>query len=376
MPTKSRSKNIPVIRRLLINPGQFAFTQAVRILDRAATFRTRSGGLGKNQNTQIIGKYSPSSKESIRFTGNPSLAFPEASVDQISEQITEQKAGVFKMACNFIGLSGAMGILPYHYSELVIQRSRQRDRSLARFFDLFNHRIVSLFYQASVKYRLPLRYEIERFDRSQQNTLESKLDLHTTAILSVLGLGGSHLTNRQSVHDETLVYYSGLLCQQVKTAAGLKQMLADYFSVPVAINEFVGQWQPLIDDVRTRLPFAGMPLGQNACLGRTSMLGSQGWFAQGKIQVELGPLNHQQHREFAPGSRSFNALNELCRFYLGLERDFELILKVKRSNIKDRVVLNTKEPPIMGWSTWLSGSSKNSEVHDTAIMDIKITSSC
>lgn len=374
MPPKSRPKNISVVQRLLDYPGRFEFVQIVRLLERAAAYTPRAQAQEVPQNTQEVGKYAPANREAVRFSHNPSLEFPKNSAESAQKLTNDQQSGYFKLRTNFLGLTGAVGILPFHYSELLIQRAKQRDRSLQRFFDLFNHRLVSLFYRASVKYRLPLRYESEQLSRNQHQSLGGTVDEHTHAILSLLGLGGRHMTNRQCFHDESLIYYSGLFNQQVKTASGLKQIISDYFGVPVVVHEFVGQWQPLIDDVRTRMPYPGMPLGQNACLGQSCMLGSQGWFAQGKVQIQLGPLTREQHRMFAPGSRTSTALNELCRYYLGMERDFDFILQVKRSHIVDRVALNHKDPPIMGWSTWLSdGTTSDTE---TSIMNIKISSSC
>ena len=372
MSTKSRRKSFSVIDRLIREPGQFCFTQAVRLLERASTYR--NFGAGENRNTRTIGRFAPAERESIRFESNSSLSFPESDIQLIKDEPQAYKPSTWRVLVNFIGLNGAMGILPFHYSELAIQRLRKKDASFVRFLNLFNHRITSLFYQASIKYRLPLQYETQRLEREKRQSLNVKSDNHTLAILSLLGLSSGHLTNRQSLHDESLIFYSGLLCQRVKTAKGLKQILQHYFQVPIQVNEFVGQWQPLIDDVRTRLPGPGLPLGQNSRLGQTSMLGSQGWFAQGKLQIIVGPLSQQAHRQFAPGSRSCNALNELSRFYLGMEYDFEFVIKVNRSNLQDKVVLNPKAPPIMGWSTWLSDSRPESS--ETAVLDIKISSSC
>jgi type VI secretion system protein ImpH len=50
---------------------------------------------------------------------------------------------------------GPSGVLPYNYTELVIDRLRNKDRALAEFLDIFHHRMISLFYQAWEKYRFP-----------------------------------------------------------------------------------------------------------------------------------------------------------------------------------------------------------------------------
>ena len=67
-------------------------------------------------------------------------------------------------------------------------------------------------------------------------------------------MGTNGLTDRLYTKDESLIRYSGLLTQKVRNATNLKQLLMSHFSIPVEIEQFVGQWEELIEDVRTRLP--------------------------------------------------------------------------------------------------------------------------
>ena len=59
------------------------------------------------------------------------------------------------MMVNFMGLTGPAGVLPLYYTELIIGNGCAAERSTrcASFFDIFNHRMISLFYQAWEKYR-------------------------------------------------------------------------------------------------------------------------------------------------------------------------------------------------------------------------------
>lgn len=350
MPTQSRRKSISVIQKLLDAPYAYQFQQAVRLLERAAVFEN------ENAPTQIaanpIGRFTPPANESVRLGGGTSLAFPSSEVAAIELQEQRYPRKQWRLLVNVMSLTGSMGVLPYHYTELLLKRLKQKDEAMEKFFDLFSHRTISLFFQASSKYRLPLQYERHRL----HNRGEFRRDVHTQALLSLIGMGTDGLGGRLTTKDEALIQYGGLLSQTVRTSTGLKQLLRSHFKVPVEIEQFVGQWQPLVDDVRTSLPDPRAPKGRNACLGRSAMLGKSGWFAQGRIRIILGPLNEAQLRHFSPGTSALKALHELTQFYVGLENDYEFVIRVRERDFPERSVFNKHNPPIMGWNARLASS--------------------
>jgi type VI secretion system protein ImpH len=266
-----------------------------------------------------------------------------------------------------MGLTGSLGVLPFHYTEMLLKRLKLKDKSMQHFFDLFNHRTISLFYQASTKYSLPLQYEKNKLGRRQRQ------DNHSQALLSLIGLGTAHLNNRLITNDESLIQYSGHLTQQIRTASGLSQILQQHFSVPVKIKEFVGEWIELIDDVRSRLPSKRSSLGQNNCLGKSAMLGCKGWFVQGKISIIVGPLNNDQLERFSPDTSTLSAMNELVQFYLGTEHDYEFKIRIRKSTIPAKVALTASNQPRLGWNTWLS-SKPNYSLNTEETIDISVSS--
>ena len=403
MSTASWRKSLSVIERLLENPNEFSLVQALRLLERSAVFEKseklkhdvnpsasdasqketnqekRAHHLSARRNaSHPVGRFSPPSREVVRMTNSHSLGFPSTEISSIKrKQNTKNKTNEFKsnedtqwqMMVNVIGLAGSTGVLPYHYTEMILKRLKMRDKTIAEFLNLFNHRTISLFYQSLNKYRLPIEYERSKLHKSQTDE-ESN---HTKALLGLLGLGANNLHNRQSINDESLIFYSGLYAQQIKTPSGLRQIVKDYFDVPVEIEGFSGQWQELIDDVRTRLPSRYNKKGQNVCLGRSTMLGRHGWFAQGKFNMKLGPLNKIQFEKFAPGTGSLKSLNELVRSYVGFEQDYDCVIQVQREDVPRRIALNSTKPPLLSWNTWLSGKPKTNTKKDE-ILEIVMSS--
>jgi len=343
MSTSSWRKNTTVIEKLRTHPYQFSFKQAVRVLERTNSYKN----LLNNTAIHAVGSFMPPQSECVHFTTRQSLSFPTAEVSAVNYlHKHENHNNQWKMEVNFIGLTGSQGVLPYHYSETLLKRLKAKDKSMESFFNLFNHRTTSLFYQASIKYSVALQYERTRLANINHQ------DNFTKMLLSLVGLGTPHLNNRLYTKDESLLYYAGLFNNQVRSASGLKQILESHFQLPVQIKEFVGQWQELIDDVRTRLPFDGEQ-GQNNQLGQNIMLGKQGWFAQGKINIILGPLSTQQLKKFTPNTSYLKALNEIVRLYLGFEHDYSFILQVHQKDMPESTNLAPNKGPILGWTTTL-----------------------
>ena len=368
MSTKGWRKNTSITRKLSEKPYDYPFLQAIRLLERSAMFEQQSSS--EVVATNAIAKFAPASSEALRFTIRQSLAFPSSEIGNIRR--TEKDSGVmqWEVEANIMALTGAMGVLPFHYTELLLKRKKEKDETMGHFFDLFNHRTLSLFFESSVKYRLPLQYERHQLHQKTNR----KADPHTQTLLSLIGLGTPGLNNRLHIRDESLISFSGLFNQQIRTSTGLKQLLRSYFGIPVEIDQFVGQWQDFIEDVRARLPDQNHPEGRNVCLGRTAILGKKGWFAQGKIRIVLGPLNKSQLEKFTPGTDTLAALNEMVRLYAGIEHDYEFIIRIRKSDIPGKIRLDRKKPPVVGWNTWLSnkqGSLKSSV--DT--MDIAVSAS-
>ncbi len=220
------------------HPGRFDFFQAVRVLERLMP------------GCEPVGRFGPPRREPVRFSVNNSLAFPPSQI----HTLTWPEDARPTMAVNFFGLTGPLGVLPFSYTELLRDRIRSKDRSGADFFDLFNHRMISLFYQAWEKYRFFVGYERDQNDR---------LSAH---LLSFVGIGTPGLQHRQRIRDESFIFYSGLLSLLPRSAAALEQLVADYFDVPAELDQFVGAWQSLGSDDCCALD-AGRPNSDQMGLG-------------------------------------------------------------------------------------------------------------
>ena len=181
-----------------------------------------------------VGQFANPSEEAARFSSNPALVFPPSEIHSLDWPEGKQP----QVTVNFMGLVGELGVLPMPYTEFINDRIRSKDQTLRAFLDLFHHRIISLFYQAWEKYRFPVAFERDRDDR------------FTRYLLAFLGLGTNGLRNRLSVPDEALVFYTGLLGLQPRSTTALRQILHDYFAVPVEVEQFIGVWRPIAPAIK------------------------------------------------------------------------------------------------------------------------------
>ena len=370
MSTTNWRESPSVIEALTSEPARFKFLQAVRLLQYADHVRLQSAGQKPvAQKPLEIAQYAPSSKEFIRFRTEPQLSFASSEITSINQPSTADHENLLKqwqVTVAFIGLTGMSGILPYHYSETILQQLKDKNRSLLEFMELFNHRIVSLFYRASTKYKLPIQYE-----KGKLGVLKNNKDDFTQSLMSIIGLGTSQVTNRLLTNDESLLRYSGLLSQSVRTSTSLRRMIEEHFGYAVNIDEFQGQWQELLPDLRSRLKSKQYPKGCNACLGKDAKLGSKGWFMQGKITINIGPLNTTQFNTLAPGSKKLAALKELVRFYVGIEQDFEINITLRRSDLSKKLTFDKSNRPMLGWNSWFG--NKQTEKAKTETIKIRIS---
>ena len=328
MATKSGKEDIDVRRSplgqsLREHPGQFNFFQAVRLLDR---MQPRS---------DPVGLFGPPERESVRFAVNNSLAFPPSQIHTLEWP----EDGQPKITINFMGLTGPNGVLPYAMTELLRDRVREKDRTLADFFDLFNHRMISLFYQAWEKYRFFVGYERDQKDRFSKY------------LMCFAGLGTEGLENRQAIRDDTFLYYSGLFSLQPRSAAALEQVLSDYFDVPVEVEQFIGAWRALAASDQCSLD-GGVAYSEQLGLG--AVAGDEIWDHQSRVRLMLGPMALRQYLDFLPNGRAFEPLRGLCRFFTGNEFEFEIQLILKRDDVP-AVELGTADSgqPLLGWTTWM-----------------------
>ncbi len=351
-----RQHNTNIAEHLYENPEVFNFFQAVRLLD---AINHEKVAYKADWKQFPVGYDTTQQKETVRFKVDPTLKYPNGHITKLKEAELNPEKNRLRPAVahvTFMGLTGPSGVLPMHYSELLLEQNRKKDFAMSDFFDLFNHRAISLHYRGWEKYRV--QYNFERMRR------EGKHADHFTQLLK--SLTGFMHQKQHTVAEDSVLFYAGNFAEKRRSAVGLENMLTDYFNVPVKIEQFIGSWNRLHDDECTRMPSKTLPQGQFNLLGKNTLIGKRVWYSQGKFRVKLGPLSPKQLKQFLPGSDGLQKLKYLTTAYIGPELSFDIQL-ISEEHTIPKCHLSKNNPPRLGYFTWLRG--KNAKLqHDKLVL--------
>ncbi|MDP5143326.1 type VI secretion system baseplate subunit TssG [Rheinheimera baltica] len=277
------------LKQLTEDATGFDFYHAVYSLERQFS--------AEQKRWQGIGRDGFPKKELIRFKSVQHLGFPGQPISKVEKRqadAPETEPCAVAMHVSFMGLTGPSGVMPQHYTEMVLQRLKQRDKTMRDFFDLFNHRLISLYYRAWEKYRFACQYEMSAFEQ----------DSFSSVLKTISGANSS-----------IGLYYAGAFSQYNRSSQQLIQILTELLNTKVALNPLQGRWLTLASDEQSRLAMKFLPKGQNAGLGQSAMLGSKVWDVSSAIELEI-TAPPEKAQQLLPGSYQHRQITALLAEYL------------------------------------------------------------
>lgn len=345
METTARFKNNH-LTNLIQSPNRYDFFQAIRIVYLSVYNQNRSGLVGKSVLDSITESIPESMAQSIQslrasvsFKSLPALDFPVSPLNEIQHLKNKKNTDQFIIEQSIMALAGQSGVLPDHVTELILQRLDQKDSSLSDFLDLFNNHLIHLFVNTWRKSHFYVNYE-----------LNSEQIQHDTTLSLLLAITGQNqfALKQQQIPVESLIYYSGLLSKNIRSAEGLQLILQDYFNLPITIASFVGKW---IDVEQSQQTKVGKVRHYNQ-LGVDTMIGKRIWHVQNYFEIIIGPLNYSSYERLLPNGDMLKALDSFAKFYCGLELQFSIRLLLHYNQVP-LPQLRNKTALRLGWNSWL-----------------------
>jgi type VI secretion system protein ImpH len=286
----------------------------------------------------------------LRLAQEPSVIFAPSTLASFKIASEHQPS---TLAVHFFGMFGPNGPLPLHLTEYARDRLRNsEDPTLSEFLDIFHHRMLSLFYRAWASAQPTVN-----FDRPEQD----RFSVYTGALF---GLGMPALRNRDEIPDLAKLHFAGRLSSQARNVEGLVAMIKHFFRVPMAIEEFVGEWMKLPRSYWCRLGVTT----ETGTLGINTVLGNNVWQCQQKFRIILGPLDYKEYQRMLPGRDSGERLRAMVRNYIGDSMNWDV-----------KIVLNKEEVPgvrlgqddLLGWNTWLGHRASNDDADDLVLVPMR-----
>lgn len=288
------------LRELLESDGpKFSFFQAVQLLQRLHRGASR------------VGEGGPPRAEAIRFRHDPSMGFHSSDVSQIRMRVPRQGLLFTEVTTTFLGLTGTISPLAPAMAEDILH-SADDGGSLREFYDIFHHRIISLFYRAWKKSRMYASFRTDGDDRLTRRML---------AFVGVDAFGGAA---QLGLPPSDLLSLAPLLGVRTRSARTLGIVLERVFpGVGIAVDSFRERRVVLTSDQRANLGVMNGTLGQNFTIGRSVVDRS------GRFGVAIGPVDYELFEALLPGGKHHTKLREAVhQFTRGvLEAEVEVLLK-------------------------------------------------
>ena len=335
-----------VIERLERDPAGFGFFQTVRLLELAGQRAGRA---------PVAGDANPG-EEAVRFRASVSLEHP---VNEVARVVPGKDGAPPQAVVAFMGLVGPSGVLPEHYTEQLIEVTRQKNTAFRDFLDLLTHRPVSFFYQAWARGQLTVASE-----RRAAGHADS--DMIGRVLAALTGLGTPQLQRDLPFGRDLALHHAGQLANRRHTASSVRALAESMLGRPVEVLQLQGAWLAIETEGRSRLPGPMQPMGQHAQLGQDAVLGVRAWDVQAGFTLRIGPLAEEDFRRLMPDGDLLFRLVELIRFAVGPAQSFA-VQPVLRGDQVPRARLGGAEAgggARLGWDSWLGNPGRAADRAD------------
>jgi type VI secretion system protein ImpH len=281
------------------------------------------------------GRAARPSQEPLRLAQDVELDFAPAALSSLDRDAEPAP----RLGVRLFGLFGPHGPMPLHVSEHVRERLRAHgDPTLARFADVFHHRLLALFYRAWAEAQ-----PTTHLDRPRDERYGAWLG----STFGVDRMAGDTARPRSAE-----LFQAGLLSSRSRHAEGLRKVLMQYFAVPVAIEEHVPQWLAIDPVDRTRLGAKRRRDRESAVLGRSAASGTKCLDRQFKFRVVIGPLTLERYASFFPGCVRWKALRTWVDQYAGLDLRWDVRLLLRADEVPRPALGRSVR---LGLTAWLGG---------------------
>jgi type VI secretion system protein ImpH len=312
MPASQRRAGAGLIGELLAAPQRFEFFQAVRLIE-----------LWQREEAQ---------PQRVRFRNRLSLAFPPNQIENVTCDDIDDRSSSIRITPAFMGLLGSHGVLPLHYSERINRHEKNsNDGGPRAFLDVISHRALGMFYLAWAKHRPECMVSAEGVDEF---------------MTMMTALSGAQGVADDVIDRETLAFYAMQIRARTASAPLMAGMYSEYFDVPFAVEQLVGEWQSLPGADQAQLGVANVDLSGGV------LLGARIYGCDARVRLRIGPLDSDGYECFLPGRSGALRLAAMLNLHCGVGMTYEVHLIQRRDDVRG-ISLDAGSDTRLGISTRL-----------------------
>ncbi len=289
--------------------------------------------------TQVFGRGGGPAREPARLGQQIRQSF---AVQDVASYVPASDTLPAKVRLMNLGLLGPEGPMPLHLTRWALDRLSQRwfsgnsegatsDTTFVDFCDMMQHRFMALFYRAWA-------------DTRPEVQIQRKNGGRYVAMLSALG--GADQTNKAkpTAANALRMQQAAALAHQVHGPERLTNFLSATVGAKIKLAEFIGNWVPIPTRLQSSIG------GSHARLGTSSTIGKRTFQRQNKFELQVGPVDLSQFKEFTPGGAKLRVLKEALLSANGHEMDADIRLLLR----KDQIPAATIGGCALSRSAWLA----------------------
>ena len=252
-----------------------------------------------------VGHLGPVAAEAIRFRHDPQPIFHASDVAAI-RALNSGGRRTIEITTTFLGVVGSVSPLANFFTEALLRT--EDDASLRDFYDLFHHRLLSLFFRAQLR-------------GAPVSALRTRGgDAFTARAMAVVGVR-NRVVEGAVLTPRAWLGLGRVLSRRPRGRDALEAALLLAFpKMPVRVIDFLARDLPLAIAQRAQLG------RQNVQLGRGARLGHHLLRQTGLLRLSVGPVNRETFDSLLPGARGYARLRGVVDTLVGglLDADVEI----------------------------------------------------
>lgn len=292
-------------------------------------------------------------RESVDFVHQPSQDFPRSTIAAFIEGKRRPQ-----VRSQHLGLTGPMGPLPIHLTELAIfERRKKGPTPFADFLDLLSSRALQRFHQAWSDSE-----PCAQADRSADDGFAGYVGaVSGAADLDFVDAGSRPLPSADGdVFDGwRRLPYAGHLAG-LRSASAIGDLLSHLLERKVGVVEAVGRWRHIPDDARTRVGRA------HAGLGRGATAGARFYAVEFDVTFEITVTSMGELEDMLPGGHANRLLGQAATTALPKHLDWRARVIIAESAIAPARLGGAR----LGWTSWIAPTGRARQRRDLTLRPV------